>query len=297
MLNAQDPLVAQMAAAARGRVIYYALSARHPVMAAHLAEGEAGVYVEEGRIMVAADKQVVELIDLERVPFTLEGRIEFQVMNALAAAAAAWAAGLNPAMIVRALTTFETTETSVPGRFNRLDFDGIELILDYGHNPAALAALGQAVQALEPRRTAMAITLPGDRRDKDVEESITATLAYVDEFILYDSIDRRGREPGELCERMRQQLPAHKPFEIAADQYEAVRKGLQRLQPGDRLIVIVEEVDEFLKHLGSLTATGEEDMHCTGPVAVEPAVEIPRELDGAFLAVGAVPAKGRNGKG
>jgi hypothetical protein len=64
----------------------------------------------------------------------------------------------------RALTTFVTDELSVPGRFNRMELHGIELILDYGHNPAALAALGQAVRALEPRRTIMAITLPGDRR-------------------------------------------------------------------------------------------------------------------------------------
>lgn len=66
VLNAQDPLVAQMAAAARGRVVYYALSAQHPVMAAHLAEGEAGVYVEDDRIVVADGKQVMEVAELAR---------------------------------------------------------------------------------------------------------------------------------------------------------------------------------------------------------------------------------------
>ena len=207
VLNAQDPLVAQMAAAARGRVIYYALSAQHPVMAAHLAEGEAGVYVEDGRIVVADGKQVMEVVDLSRVEFTVDGKIEFQVMNALAATAAAWAAGLNPAMIARALTTFVTDEQSVPGRFNRMELHGIELILDYGHNPAALAALGQAVRALEPRRTVMAITLPGDRRDEDMDASLTATLSYVDEYILYDAIDLRGGAIGEIPGRMREQLP------------------------------------------------------------------------------------------
>ena len=297
VLNAQDPLVAQMAAAARGRVVYYALSAQHPVMAAHLAEGEAGVYIEDGMIVAADGKQVMELIDLERVEFTLGGKIEFQVMNALAATAAAWAAGLNPAMIARALTTFTTDEVSVPGRFNRMDYQGIELILDYGHNPAALAALGQAIHALEPRRTVMAITLPGDRRDEDMDESLTATLSYTDEYVLYEPMDRRGREVGETSERMAHHLPPNKPFELAADQYDAVRKGIQRLRPGDRLVVIVEEVDELLEHLGALLGQAANDTHCNGPIATDTAPEIPRESEGAYLAVGATPAKARDNRG
>jgi cyanophycin synthetase len=295
VLNAQDPLVAQMAAAARGRVVYYALGAGHPVLAAHLADGEAGVYVEDGMIVVADGKQVVELVDLDRVEFTLGGRIEFQVMNALAATAAAWAAGLNPAMIARALTTFVTDEVTVPGRFNRMDFQGIELILDYGHNPAALAALGQAVRALEPRRTLMALTLPGDRRDRDMEESVTATLSYADEYILYEPIDRRGREFGETTDLMQRYLPPNKPSTAAADQFDALRKGLQAARPGDRLVMIVEEVDALLDYVNMRTHAADEDLYCNGPIAVE-ALGFPRESEGAYLAVGATPAKARNGK-
>ncbi len=298
VLNAQDPLVAQMAAAVRGRVVYYAQSAQHPVMAAHLAEGEPGVYVEDDRIVVADGKQVMEVVDLARVEFTVNGKIEFQVMNALAATAAAWAAGLNPAMIARALTTFVTDELSVPGRFNRMEMYGVELILDYGHNPAALAALGQAVRALEPRRTIMAITLPGDRRDEDFDESMTATLSYADEYILYESMDRRGREIGETTERMRQHLPPNKPYEFAEDQYAAVRKGLQRARPGDRLVVIVEEVDELLESLGTLASQAAEDTLCSGPIATDTTPDVPREsAEGAYQAVGATPAKARNAKG
>jgi hypothetical protein len=143
----------------------------------------------------------------------------------------------------------------------------------------------------------MAITLPGDRRDEDMDESLTATLSYVDEYILYDSIDLRGRESGEIPERMRQHLPPNKPFEFAADQYEAVRKGLQRLQAGDRLVVIVEEVDELLEHLGSLLGQAAEDTQCNGPIATDTAPEIPRESEGSYLAVGATPAKARGNRG
>lgn len=299
VLNAEDTLVAQMAAAARGRVIYFAHSATHPVMAAHLAEGEAGVYLEDEHIVVAQGKQAVELVELDRVGFTVGGKIDFQVMNALAATAAAWAAGLNPAMIARALTTFETDEITTPGRFNRMEVNGVELIMDYGHNPAALAALGQAVQALEPRYTAMALTLPGDRRDSDLRESVLATLPYVDEYVLYEPEDRRGRLEGETSERMRRELPPDKPYQIAEGQYEAMRRGLQRLKAGDRLVVIVEHVDEALEYVQSITAVAAEDHDCAQPVKVETGLAGPtRETVGIAPAatVLSVASKGRNGQ-
>jgi cyanophycin synthetase len=300
VLNAEDKLVAQMAAAARGRVVYFARSATHPVMAAHLAEGEAGVYVEDGYIVVAQGKQTVELVESERIGFTLGGKIDFQVMNALAATAAAWAAGLNPAMIARALTTFETDEVTVPGRFNRMEVNGIELIIDYGHNPAALAALGQAIRALEPRYTSMALTLPGDRRDSDLRESVLATLPYVDEYVLYEPEDRRGRLEGEICERMRRDLPPDKPYQMVDGQFEAMRRGLQRLKPGDRLVVIVEHVDEALAYVQSLAAAAGGDQDCTQPVTVEMGLAAAsREGNGIAVAAAAplgAAGKNRNGQ-
>jgi cyanophycin synthetase len=187
VLNAEDPLVAEMAAATDARVVYFTADPHNPVHDAHIAQGGACVYVENGAIMLAKSGQRDELVSLDRVPFTLGGKVRFQVQNALAAVAAAWSAGLNPAMIVRALTTFVTDDATVPGRFNVSEIGGVQVVLDYGHNTAALTALGQAVQALGTRRTVMVLALPGDRRDEDLRTSVEATLAYADEYVFYDS--------------------------------------------------------------------------------------------------------------
>jgi cyanophycin synthetase len=61
--------------------------------------------------------------------------------------------GLNPALIARALSTFRSDAAMAPGRFNRLEVDGVELVLDYAHNAAAMQALGEAVNTLDARRT------------------------------------------------------------------------------------------------------------------------------------------------
>src|SRR5215218_4992994 len=145
MVSADDGLVAEMAAATDSDVVYLSTNPRQHVVVAHLAAGGRSVVIEDGAIVLAEGASRIELIELARVAFTRAGAIGFQVQNALAATAAAWAAGLNPAMIARALTTFATDEQMAPGRFNTMEIAGVEIILDYGHNTAAVAALGQAV--------------------------------------------------------------------------------------------------------------------------------------------------------
>jgi cyanophycin synthetase len=274
VLNAEDPLVAEMAAATDARVIYFSHDPDNHVMTAHLAEGEAGVFVEDGMIVLATGEERVELVDLERIPFTLGGRVRFQVLNALAAVAAAWAAGLNPAMIVRALTTFESDDVTVPGRFNLFQLGGVEVILDYGHNAAALRALGEAVGALEPRHTIMALTLPGDRRDEDLIESCVATVPFVDAYVLYDSLNRRGRGVNEVPELLRSHLPPDVPDLLAVGQPDGILAAWRQARPGDRLIVIADEVDEALEILHSLGSSNHAEPDCVAPLARDQVEEV-----------------------
>ena len=46
-----------------------------------------------------------------------------------------------------------------------------KVILDYGHNPAAVRAMCQLVERTPVRgRRLVALTMPGDRRDEDIAE-------------------------------------------------------------------------------------------------------------------------------
>ena len=262
VLNAEDPLVAEMAAATDARVVYFSATPAHPVIMAHRASGGWCVYAEDGRIMLAQGESATDLVELDRVNFTAGGRIRFQVQNALAAVAAAWAGGLNPVLIVRALTTFTTDTATVPGRFNVMERDGVQVILDYGHNPAAMRALSEAVMALGKRRTIMTISLPGDRRDEDLTATMQASLPCVDAYILFDGKERRGREPGVLPYLLRQALPADTTCEFARDQAHAIELAWTRLRPGDHLIAIADDVGEALELLQGHDERESDDQGC-----------------------------------
>jgi cyanophycin synthetase len=266
VLNADDPMVAEMAAATSSRVVYFSMDPSNPIVRAHLAEGNACVLVREGAIVFQEGQMSVDLIELDRVPFTAEGKIEFQVANALAATAAAWCSGLNPAMIARALTTFRSDTTMAPGRFNVVNINGVEVILDYGHNPAAVRALGQAIASLGPRRTVMVLGLPGDRRNEDILATFEETRPFVDEYILHDLIDRRERACNEVPEMMRSRLPADVFSEITVNQRDGIENAWKRVHAGDRLIVVADIVDDALDVIRSLANRSEADA-CPGPLA------------------------------
>jgi cyanophycin synthetase len=270
VLNADDPLVAQMAAATDGRVIYFAASPTNPIVIAHRESGGQAVFVRDGGLIMATGAEEMELLALERIGFTLGGRIQFQVQNALAAVAAAWGAGLNPAMIARALTTFATDGVTVPGRFNVTEVGGVQIVVDYGHNPAAMQALGQAMDAFGPRRTVMLLGLPGDRRDEDLTATIQATQSYVDEYVLFELDDRRGRGAYETTQLLRRSISDDVPCAIAQNQRDGVERAWQRVHPGERLMLIVDEVDEGLEQVTNLASATAQDAVCIAPINAEP---------------------------
>jgi len=238
------------------------------------------VSIENDTIVLAQGTSRIALVELARVPFTVAGALRFQVLNALAATAAARASGLNPAIIARALTTFTTDASTIPGRFNVQDINGVQVILDYAHNAAALAALGEAVQALEKRRTVLVLGLPGDRRDEDLQAAIVSTRTFADAYILYDLQDRRGRAAYEVPRLLCRNLPAHAPCISAPDQPTAILRAWDSVQPGDRLIVIADIVEEALQVLRTLAegASAATEVPCTEPVLLEsvacPAIDL-----------------------
>ncbi len=270
VLNADDSRVAQMAASTDARVIYFSVRADNPILQSHLAEGGWGVFCRHNKIALATgDEAELELVDLEQVPFTVGGKIQFQVQNALAAVAAAWGAGLNPAMIVRALTTFETTADAVPGRFNRFELNGVEVILDYGHNAAAMKALAQAIDILGERRTVMVIGLPGDRRDEDLIATFEETRPIADEYFLHDlELDQRGRRKHEIPKILKRRLAKEVAATIVATQQEGILRAWKQVKPGDRLVVIADLVDKSLETLDRLAESISHDASCDMPLAL-----------------------------
>ena len=258
VLNAADPHVARMASVCPGRVIYFAADRANPVLSAHRAQGGRTVHVEqrpEGPCIVATEGAWRERVPLAEVPITRKGRIGFQVENVMAAVAAAWATGLDWGTVRTGLAGFVPDAHSAPGRFNVMDYRGATLIADYGHNPDAMRALVQAVEAMPAvpgQRRAVVISGAGDRRDDDIREQTQILGAAFDEVVLYQDAAQRGRADGEVMALLREGLKdaqrCRRIDEIRGE-FVAIDFALDRLRPGDLCLVLVDQVDEAIAHL------------------------------------------------
>lgn len=255
VLNAADPIVAAMVHDCPGAVIFFARDGQLPAMATHRAQGRRVVYEEQGAV-VAEQDGMRERFDLAEVPITRGGRIAFQVENVMAAIGAAWGAGISWEAIRRGLASFHTDAHNAPGRFNVMDYRGATVIADYGHNPDAMRALVQAVEAMPANRRMVVISGAGDRRDEDIREQTQILGAAFDEVILYQDACQRGRADGEVIGLLREGLVGasrvREVLEIHGE-FKAIDAALERLQPGDLCLVLVDQVEAALAHLQQRT--------------------------------------------
>lgn len=258
VLNAADPMVVAMASACPGAVTFFAQDVHHPVMATHRVQGKRVVFVEGGDIVLAEGSKEIRL-PLAAIPLTRNGALGFQVENTMAAVGALWALGQDWDSIRAGLSSFVSDAQSVPGRFNLFDYRGATLIADYGHNPDAIIALTQAVDALPARRRLVVISGAGDRRDVDLKRQTELLGDAFDEVILYQDACQRGRADGEVIGLLREGLSQAKRtthIEAINGEFVAIDAALSRLQAGDVCLVLIDQVEAALAHIAQRVAEG-----------------------------------------
>jgi len=262
VLNADDPETLRMAEHAGGEVIWFTLRGEEEMsggLLKHLAGGGTvlGLDKREDRrwLVIRRGEEVIHLLEAEDVPATLGGAAEFNIANALAAAAVGVAQGLSPHAIADALRTFETDYEHNPGRLNIYDGHGFRTIVDYAHNPAALTALGETVAKMRPNygRVIAVVSMPGDRRDSDLRQMGAISNDYFDTIVFRERPDGRGRGAGEvvrlLAEGARQAGCTDDRIIIEEDEHKAAEAALNMARPGDLVVLMPTDIEAVWKQM------------------------------------------------
>ena len=261
VLNADDPRSAGLAqrAAVRDRnpvVRYFGLSDASPLMMAHRISGGIACLFRGGQLIEARGGEETVLLHADELPGSFGGAATHLLANALAAAAACRALGVSVKDIRRGFATFTPAEAN-PGRSHVYQVGGIPLVVDYGHNPAALASMGRLLHEVWGGQPIAAITLPGDRRDDLIEESAATVATWFSRVIVYEDQDLRGREAGEMTRLISGALARHRPdirIRAAAGAEEALRCALALASPADPVLITYENlgpVQDMLAGLGA----------------------------------------------
>ena len=272
VLNADDPLVAEMRKHCSGSVILFTMQESNALVERWVRRGRKAVVLDRDergeRIAIREGRRTMPIAYTHLLPATFEGRARMMVQNAMAAAAAAHAAGAHLHDIRQGLRTFTTSIFQAPGRLNLVELNGMKVLIDYAHNAAGLEAVGEFVERVTssasipgPAGSASwsanlrvaVIATPGDRRDEDMRELGRVAARYFDDILIREDEGTRGRKRGETAElvlegvqeAMRKGARAGSA-EIVLEEREAVRRALDRSRPGDLVVVCVDHAQEVL---------------------------------------------------
>jgi cyanophycin synthetase len=233
--------------------VFFSLRSTNPVALEHVDQGHAAVVCEQGYIAVFSGDKLTPVARVEDIPLTLGGLAEFNVQNALAATAAAWAYGVDVDEIRRGLLSFLPSLVQTPGRLNQMTIDGVDYLLDYAHNPHAYKSLVQLVGRLGERRRIVVFDVVGDRRDEDIEEVCGVLAPVFDTAVIYEAGDLRGRAPGELMDLQERYLTAAGMDAAAIErvpvEQAAIERAAELARPGDLVCCMTGRVHEAIQWL------------------------------------------------
>ena len=261
VLNADDPAVAALAGRPAVRandpvIRFFTSRGGSPVAAAHQRAGGLCYEVSDGELVEIEGDQRRPMISVAELPGAFGGRAAHLVANALAAIAACRAAGVSAKDIRHGLATFTPAQAN-PGRGNLYRAAGSPVVLDYGHNAAALDATGAMVASVWGGAPAAAVTLPGDRRDDLVTQTARAIAAWFATVVIYEDGDRRGRQPGEMQELIRAALREARPgivCELADGPQQALRRAVT-LADGEPVVFLYDKLAAARAALDAIGAT------------------------------------------
>ena len=276
VLNADDPLVAEMRKACSGSVILFSMQEKNELVERWVRRGGKAVVLEKqprGEMMVIREgRRNMPIAWVHTLPATFEGRARMMVQNAMAAAAAAHAAGAHLHDIRQGLRSFTTSIYQAPGRLNVFDLDGVKVLIDYAHNAAGTgdarrlrrAPDGRRSRRRPARRGLVGREPAGGRRGDGRRPSRRGhARARAGRRALLRRHDhprgpqharaqarrdgRAGRWRASAKRWPRGPVPGY--VEVVPDEMDATRKALDRSRPGDLVVLCVDYATEVFKEL------------------------------------------------
>jgi UDP-N-acetylmuramyl tripeptide synthase len=222
--------------------------------------------VYENGILVHRDGDTRHpVLSASEIPLTIDGAALHNVSNALGAMAVASSLGVSYQVMAEALREFGSEWEDNPGRCQRAEIGGVNLIFDFGHNPHGIQAiLGMARRLLERKpgaRLGVSIGQAGDRSDRDIFNLAKSIWSADPSLVLARDIPgyERGREPGEVARLLQHHLVglgmSKGCVQICDSELAALEAGFSWAEPGDILVTLVhlqrEQVQDWLEERGA----------------------------------------------
>jgi UDP-N-acetylmuramyl tripeptide synthase len=255
VLNADDPASrAHVAgfdhAEFRRELGWFALDDNDALLRAHRQQGGATAGVHDGRVRLFIAGQTHDLGAIAEMPLTVHGSASYNIANLLGATLGAAALGIAPAQIAKVLAWFGSTHEDNLGRLQHWSLGGVEVWLDYAHNPDGLRGLLDVARNGHPHgRLGLILGQAGNRTDADIRKLAATAASFVPARTMLKEMEGllRGRALGETAAILRAELLARgmdaDSIASSTDEVLATRDMLEWAQPGDVLVLPIHGKD------------------------------------------------------
>ena len=183
----------------------------------------------KGKILTYSQKKYADFnLDNFRIKLKIDG--DYNLQNAMAAAAAASSLGIPKQTILKALASF----SGVLGRMENIDLGQDFLVfVDFAHTPNGLEnALATLRSKVSPGSRVIAVFGSAGERDKAKRIMMGRVADKLADLIVLTSEDPRSEDPQKICREIARGIK-NKKYHIIIDRQEAIDYAISKAKGSD----------------------------------------------------------------
>lgn len=272
VLNADDQAVAMIPAAPLTEIIYYSAARSNPIVREQLALGRRAVTISSGMLVLCEGRHIRPVMPVHEIALALNGALGFQVQNALAAVAGAWALEVPAAQMAATLYTFTSTPTTMPGACNQFAAGGALILVDRFRDTISARMLCRGLRKVPGRRSRL-VVLSEAQLDLASAAAIGRLLGNsFDQVILHHEAGATGRtqpDPAVTRALLAHIARAKVPPIVrgVTEEAAALEQLLDQLLPGDLALILAADQRLVLRALMSYRACTDATAPPAAPLA------------------------------
>jgi len=240
ILNAADEHAYAMREKVQCNVALFCAYEHNIYLQEHINNGGRAIYADSRLdIYNVGGHKKTFIFNAAEVPITRNGKAGFMIENLLPVVLAAHLSGFDQEQIAMALKGFIPGPEETPGRINEFEINGVNVIVDYAHNPHGLRALSGYLKNIPEKKTGI-ITGTGDRREEDIVEFGRIAAATYDNIIIRFDRDLRGRTKESIVELLAKgilEINPHQKYQVIPDTQTAIHHAVDTAEKGSYVVV------------------------------------------------------------
>lgn len=234
--------------------IYFSQSKDNDLIKQNIDSGKIAVFIENNNICVINNHRKYLIISVNELPISYNGLLTYNIENAMAACAALVGLKIDYCMISKGFADFKSYENN-KGRFNVFDYNGRKVILDYGHNIEGYRSVLTCLNKIKAKnRLIGVIGIPGDRGNDVINEVGNICCDNLEEVIIKEDKDRRGRAVGEVSQLLKMSIlkkNKNKKVKVYLDEVDALEYALRISNKDDIIIVFYEKLNPLIEFINN----------------------------------------------